>query len=116
VADGSSKLGRLAAEAYLDPENQRFLSAASAWEIMLKYAKGRMPLPRNPEVYVPWLRELVGATELPVREEAALHVRRLPWLHQDPFDRLLIAQAIVHDMTILTPDEAIGQYGVKTLW
>lgn len=61
-------------------------------------------------------REKSGINSLPVDEEAALLVARLPRLHGDPFDRLLIAQAIVHGLIIVTPDEAIARYGIRTVW
>jgi PIN domain nuclease of toxin-antitoxin system len=116
LAEGSRKLGPTATEAFLDEDNERYLSAASAWEIAIKYSRGRMPLPRRPEIYVPQLRRRGNIEMLPVDEEAALYVGKLPWLHQDPFDRVLIAQAVVNGMTILSPDEAIEQYAVRTLW
>jgi PIN domain nuclease of toxin-antitoxin system len=58
----------------------------------------------------------MGVEELPMREETILRVGRLPAVHGDPFDRALVAQAISMGMTILTPDEAIRQYPVPTIW
>ena len=75
-----------------------------------------MPLPRRPDIYVPRIREGSAIQSLAIDEETALYVASLPRLHNDPFDRMLVAQAIVHGMTILTPDEAITQYAVRTLW
>ena len=57
-----------------------------------------------------------GIESLAVDEESALRVSRLPRLHEDPFDRILVAQAIVHEMVLVTPDDAIQQYGVRVLW
>ncbi len=62
------------------------------------------------------IREASGISSLDIDEESALHAGRLPALHSDPFDRMLVAQAIVHSMTILTPDPEIEQYGVRVLW
>jgi len=116
IGGGADKLSRLAREVYLDPVNECYLSAASAWEITIKYALGKLPLPGRPEEYIPFLREKSGFDSLPVDEESALHTSRLPNLHADPFDRILVAQAIVHGMVILTPDPAITQYPARILW
>jgi PIN domain nuclease of toxin-antitoxin system len=99
-----------------DPDNQVFLSAASAWEIAIKYAAGRLTLPERPERYIPAMRAERGIAALAIDEESTLHASRLPALHRDPFDRLLVSQAIVHGMTILTPDPIISQYPARTFW
>ena|SRR5258708_4180368 len=116
IVSGSPRLSKTAAAAFLDENNERYLSAASAWEIGIKHAAGRLPLPKRPDIFVPMVREASGIASLDVDEESALHAGRLPGLHSDPFDRVLVAQAIVHGMTILTPDPAIDQYGVRVLW
>ena len=116
LASKPHRLSRTATDAYLDPENECYLSTASAWEIAIKYSTGRLPLPDRPERYVPRVRERSGIASLAVDEESALHTARLPNLHNDPFDRLLVAQAIVHGMIILTPDDAITQYAARVLW
>jgi PIN domain nuclease of toxin-antitoxin system len=92
------------------------LSAASAWEIAIKYATGRLSLSEKPDVFIPRVREESSIEPLEIDEESALHAGRLPVLHSDPFDRMLVAQAIVHGMTILTPDPEIERYGVRVLW
>jgi PIN domain nuclease of toxin-antitoxin system len=116
IASGSPKVSKTAAAAFLHPENESYLSAASAWEIGVKHALGRLPLPRKPEIYIPDIRRKSGIEALTIDEESALHASRLPRLHADPFDRILVAQAVVHGMTILTPDEAIAQYAIRVLW
>ncbi len=116
IGSGSAKLSGVAREAYLDPANECYLSAASAWEIALKYALGKLPLPERPEEYIHFVREKSGFDSLPVDEESAVHTSRLPNLHTDPFDRILVAQAIVHGLVILTPDPAVTQYPARTLW
>ena len=116
IATGSDRVSKSATEAFLDPANERYLSAASAWEIAVKYSLGRLPLPKNPQFYVAQIRERSGISALPIDEESALHTARLPKFHTDPFDRLLVAQALVHGLTIVTPDEAIAQYPVRLLW
>jgi PIN domain nuclease of toxin-antitoxin system len=99
-----------------DPDEQVLLSAASAWEIDIKHSLGELRLPMPPDRLVPMARERMGVEELPLSEDSALRVGRLPHLHADPFDRILVAQAISLGMTILTPDEAIRQYPVPTIW
>jgi PIN domain nuclease of toxin-antitoxin system len=116
IARESPRLSKTAAALFLDPDNQRYLSAASAWEISIKHASGRLPLPQRPDIFVPQIREASAIASLDVDEESALQAGKLPGLHGDPFDRMLIAQAIVHGMTILTPDPQIEQYAVRTLW
>ena len=69
-----------------------------------------------PDRLVPIARERLGAVELPLSEDSALRVGRLPSAHSDPFDRALVSQAISMGMTVLTPDEAIRQYPVPTIW
>ena len=99
-----------------DPENEVFLSAISTWEISIKHDLGRMSLPDVPERYLPNLRERLGLTPLALDEASTLHLRRLPNVHRDPFDRMLICQAMVHGLTIVTPDRHISEYPVRTLW
>lgn len=111
-----SKLPAPVLEAFRAPGNQVFLSAASAWEIALKHSLGNLPLPSDPVRFVPAQREAHAIESLDITEEVALHQSRLPALHRDPFDRLLISQSIVQELTILTPDALITQYGCRTLW
>jgi PIN domain nuclease of toxin-antitoxin system len=116
IASESPRLSKTAAAVFLDRSNERYLSAASAWEISIKHAAGRLRLPERPDIFVPMIREASGIASLEIDEESALHAGKLPGLHSDPFDRMLVAQAIVHGMTILTPDQEIEQYGVRVLW
>jgi PIN domain nuclease of toxin-antitoxin system len=116
LVSGSDKLSKAVAGAFLNPDNESYLSAASVWEIAVKHALGRLPLPGKPEIYIPRIREKSGVETLPIDEESALYTWRLPKLHSDPFDRMLVAQAIVHGMVILTPDEAVAQYAARVLW
>ena len=116
IAGGGRALPERMAALYRSPDNEVFLSAASAWEIAIKHATGRLPLPVAPQALVSQQRERCGVSSLAIDEESALHVARLPLLHRDPFDRLLVAQAIVHGLTILTPDPLVSQYPARTLW
>lgn len=116
IASESPQLSRSASEVFLDETNERYLSAASVWEISLKYARGKLELAHRPDILIPRVREATGIASLEIDEESALHAGRLPLLHADPFDRMLVAQAIVHGMTILTPDPLIERYAVRVLW
>ena len=81
-----------------------FLSSVSAWEIAVKYGLGHLHLRETPDRFVPGAREAHGIDPLPLDEESVLQVLRLPVLHRDPFDRMLVCQAIVHGLAIVTPD------------
>jgi len=116
IAADSPELSARARELFRSPDNEVFLSAGSAWEIAIKHSLGRLPLPDVPERFVPDMREAHAVSPLPIDEEAALHLSRLPDLHRDPFDRLLVSQAIVHGLTILTSDPLVTQYPARTIW
>ena len=111
-----SKLSNTARELIVDPDNEVYLSPVSSWEIAVKYGLGRLPLPKLPSRYVPDARRRHGIEVLPLDEEAALSVDRLPGIHRDPFDRMLICQALVHGCVLLTPDDKIEGYPVRTAW
>jgi len=115
-ATGDRRLSEAAFGLVVDPGNDVYLSAVSAWEIALKHRLGRLPLPEVPETYVPDRRARLGVEPLPFDETAACHTRLLPDLHRDPFDRALTAHALVNGLVLLTPDQAIRQYPVRTLW
>jgi len=116
IVGGAKDLSPSARQAFADPANEVFLSAASAWEIAVKHRLGRLPLPAPPEAFVPAQRAAHGVEPLPVDEEAALHLAKLPDIHRDPFDRMLVAQAMVAGLVLLTPDVQIREYPVRTLW
>jgi PIN domain nuclease of toxin-antitoxin system len=116
IVGGDKALSRRARDAFEHPGNEVFLSAASAWEIAVKHRLGKLPLPAPPEEFVPAQRASHGIAALPVDEDAALQVAKLPDLHRDPFDRMLVAQAIVGGLVLATPDEPIRRYPVRTLW
>ena len=82
----------------------------------MKHGLGRLRLPRDPQVFVPEERRRHGFKSLPFDEASALQLRRLPPLHKDPFDRILVCQAIEHGMTLVTPDRLVAQYPVRILW
>ena len=98
-----------------DHQTELIFSAASSWEIAIKYALGRLPLPEPPQRYVPSRMRAIGAVAVPIEHSHALAVAALAPLHGDPFDRLLIAQGQLLDVPIVTADSMIAQYPVRTL-
>jgi PIN domain nuclease of toxin-antitoxin system len=116
IAAGSPQLSKQAAQLFADPANDVFLSVVSSWEIAVKHSLGRLPLPAPPINFVPAQREAHGIALLPLSEEEALYVSRIPSLHRDPFDRMLVCQAVVNGFAVLTPDSLISQYAVRTFW
>lgn len=98
-----------------DIRNQLLLSAASSWEIAIKHGIGRLALPEPPERYVPERMRAIGAQPFPVEHSHALAVASLPPLHDDPFDRMLLAQAGVLGVPLMTADKHVIQYPVETL-
>jgi len=97
-------------------ENELFLSSASGWEMAIKVRLGRLQLPDGLERFIPEQMALNAIRSLPVQMSHALHVQELPAHHRDPFDHLLIAQAQLENLPILTADPQIARYPVKTIW
>lgn len=116
ILNGSSKLSQRAKREFQDPTNDIYLSAVSAWEITVKFMLKKLPLPEPPRRFVPAQRALHQIQSLGLDETAVLALERLPALHKDPFDRMLVCQAITAGMTILTPDPLVTQYPVAALW
>ena len=94
------------------PENDVYLSVVSIWEVIIKHALGKLPPPEPPEVYLPKQRRLHLIQSLPIDEDSVSQLSKLPLLHRDPFDRMLICQALQYDLTIATVDSAIRAYPV----
>lgn len=116
LAADDPQLSAAARNACVDPANDVFVSAISAWEIAIKYRLGRLALPEPPQAYVPSRRLWMRLEALDFDELAAAHTHLLPEHHRDPFDRALVAQAIVHGLTIATPDPLVAAYPATTLW
>ncbi|HEX4956115.1 MAG TPA: type II toxin-antitoxin system VapC family toxin [Thermoanaerobaculia bacterium] len=93
-----------------------FLSAASAWEIGIKVALGKLSLPEPPERYLPSRLTRHQVSSLAVQQIHGLQAAALPGHHRDPFDRLLVAQAQVDRLTLVTADGQLGSYDVELLW
>lgn len=116
LATDDPELSPTARKLCLDPDNNLYLSVASAWEIAVKYSQRRLVLPAPPDEFVRDFRKLFRIYTLALVESAALHVARIPRHHKDPFDRILVCQSIVHGLAILSPDALLAQYPVRLLW
>lgn len=116
IVNETGRVPRKVLDRFQAADNEVYLSAASAWEIALKHARGHLVLPTPAERFVPSERDARGIAPLAIDEETALHLSKLPALHRDPFDRILVSQAIVHGLSILTPDPLITQYPARTIW
>ena len=118
LASAEHRLTDTAVALIRDPDHKVLLSAVSAWEIGVKHALGRLPLPQGltPEAFIPEARARHGVDAMPIDDADTFALGRLPTLHQDPFDRLLICQAIASQAVLLTPDPLIAQYPVAVRW
>ena len=116
VVRDAPQLSATARTLFCDPSHTVYLSAVSAWEITVKHGLGRLPLAEPPHQYVPMQRDQHSILPLDLTEAAVLELRRLPDHHQDPFDRMLICQAITHSLVLLTPDSHIQAYPIRTMW
>ena len=110
------KLSRRARDIIGDGSNDLLLSVVSAWEIVIKYTKGRLDLPHSPDQLIPVIIRDDALEPLDVQMDHTLHVATLPRIHKDPFDRLLIAQAQLENLPILTSDANIARYDVEVIW
>jgi PIN domain nuclease of toxin-antitoxin system len=98
-----------------DASNDVFLSSISVWEAVIKHGLGKLSLPALPSTYLPQQRTAHGIAALPVDEGAMAHLAELPPIHREPFDRLLIAQAMQHQLTLITVDRIFSAYSVHLL-
>jgi PIN domain nuclease of toxin-antitoxin system len=115
IAGDSDALSPAARHLFLTAK-EVWLSAASCQEIVVKHGLGKLPLPEAPMRYIPRIRESHGIAALPIDETHALQLAALPPIHKDPFDRLLVSQAICLGLTILTPDPLIHDYPARCEW
>jgi len=112
----SEKLGKQAAEILASGDEEIYFSAASALEVAIKTRLGKYQLPQDPSRYIPKRLAEQGILTLPVTQEHALRVYGLPRHHRDPFDWLIIAQAMAESLVILTSDRLFEKYPVDIVW
>jgi PIN domain nuclease of toxin-antitoxin system len=99
-----------------DPENQPSLSTASLWEMAIKVSIGKLSFGQPFESLLPAQMSINGIDLLDIEFPHLVTVSRLPFYHRDPFDRLLVAQAMVEQMPIISADSAFDAYGIQRLW
>ena len=104
------RLRREALDALLDPANEVYFSVASAWEIIIKHGLGKLTLPGPPEPFVPERVAALGHKVLTIELRHVLAVAALPQHHKDPFDRVLLAQALSEGITLVTSDTQLARY------
>lgn len=97
-------------------EEDRILSAASLWEIAIKYSAGKLVLEEDPKKWLPGVILEMGLQQLAISHRHALGVMDLPLYHKDPFDRLLISQAKIENIPIVSPDRIFKKYKVPVIW
>ena len=112
----SPKLSRKAKAAIAKAKNQCLVSVASGWEIAIKVSLGQLRIDAALDRFLPEQLALNGFQALAIDFKHTARVARLPFHHRDPFDRLLVAQAIEEELTVVTADPVFAQHGVKRLW
>lgn len=111
-----SELSEIACNMIRESGNTLYWSAASSWETAIKYALGRLPLPDKPTNFLPPELAKNRIQPLPINDEHAFYAGELPRHHNDPFDRMLIAQARTESMVLLSCDSMFDRYDVDVRW
>lgn len=109
------RFSRSTLERLADPDTERLVSSASIWEIVIKHGLGKLTLPVAPATFVPSRLQTTQTDVLPISAAHALRVADLPDHHRDPFDRMIVAQAMIEATPLLTADKAIRKYDVEFL-
>jgi PIN domain nuclease of toxin-antitoxin system len=99
-----------------DPRRRIVMSVATTWELTMKALAGRLSLPEPPAQYFEGLVDDFGYELLPIHQRHVSALSELPAIHDDPFDRMLVAQALVEDLELVTGDERLRAYPVRTIW
>jgi PIN domain nuclease of toxin-antitoxin system len=110
------RLSERARQVVSDPSAAVYFSAVSSWELAIKFALGRLELPAPPRSFVPRVLQEQSIRSLDITHAHALDVADLPAHHRDPFDRLLVAQARVEKVGIVSGDPIFEEYGVPVVW
>ncbi|TVP75120.1 MAG: type II toxin-antitoxin system VapC family toxin [Puniceicoccaceae bacterium] len=110
------KLSHEVRELLEDGRNTLLLHQASAWEIQLKHQKGHLGLSESPKRIISEGLRLHQITYTPLQDDAIWHLQKLPDIHKDPFDRILIAHALIEGWKLVTPDPQIAKYPVPVVW
>jgi PIN domain nuclease of toxin-antitoxin system len=113
---GDPKLSSIARREIENPSNEKLISPVSYWEVAIKISIGKYTLPQSYEEFIHKAVDRNGFAILHIEPRHAAAVANLPFHHRDPFDRLLIAQAIVEQIPILSGDPTFDQYAVTRIW
>ena len=113
---GDDRLPARTRDLIRSPDHDVWLSVVSVWEVVVKEQLGRLQLPEMAWPYVTKLRDRHGIDSLALNEPAVAHLTKLPAVHRDPFDRMLVCQVIEHDLLLVTDDETVCRYPIKTAW
>jgi len=116
LAAEPDRLSNRAGRAVSDESNELFLSHASAWEIHIKSLAKKLVLPGRPRLWIAQQLSARQVTDWPIDLETIHGTSDLPMHHKDPFDRLILAQSLVHDLRIVTPDPIFRRYKARVLW
>ncbi|MFZ1745255.1 MAG: type II toxin-antitoxin system VapC family toxin [Nitrospirales bacterium] len=114
--EDSDELSKRAKQILKNGEHELFWSAASYWELTVKLSLGKLKLQKGWQGLLEQEKKVNRIVDLPIYGRHCEPHVTLPWIHRDPFDRLLICQAIAEKLILLTKDETIRQYPVKTAW
>jgi PIN domain nuclease of toxin-antitoxin system len=112
---GNTQLSNEVRDAIRNSDNEVYLSPISVWEVIVKYQLGKLPLPESPEIYLPKQREFHQIASLAFDEISVTQLAKLPPLHRDPFERMLVCQALQHELTIATVDSLVRTYLVNCI-
>lgn len=114
--EGTPALGRRARAAVANPDNEVFISIASCWELAIKLSLGKLRLTQRLDRFIPEQLTLNGFSLFAVELRHVVGVADLPFHHRDPFDRLLVAQALQDQLAVVSADRVFRRYGVTVIW
>lgn len=110
------KISQTAKDLFLNEDSEIFLSVVSCWEISIKWSIGKLELSYPPDVFLKTQIQRNQLSLLPIELEHAVEVTELPFHHRDPFDRLLVAQAIIEKFPLISVDKTLSQYDIERIW
>ena len=116
LVTNDDNLSELARSVFLNPDSTLFVSAVTGFEISVKFSLGKLKLSEPPREFVENRLRNNALTALPVTLAHTYRLANLPFHHRDPFDRLLVSQALEEDVPVLSADAILSQYGVERLW
>jgi len=112
---GNEKMPKSTRGIVCSPENRKYVSIASMWEVAIKLSSGKLKLDNDINGFIETIEDN-GFLLLDISPDHVKTIAELPFIHRDPFDRMLVAQAIAEDMMIMTVDENIAKYDINVIW